>query len=139
MAKARAAKTTKHTSMSKDPGKLVFRILQIYFIVSLILVGLDKFFYLMNNWSIYLSPFMLKMMNCQDRPFMGVIGLIEIVLGIGLAIWPRIFSYIICFYFIALLINLLINGCYIDIMIRDIGLLLAAFCMGKLSMQYAKR
>jgi hypothetical protein len=139
MAKAKAAKATKHAKTPKDPGRLVFRILQIYFVVALILVGLDKFFYLLNNWSIYLSPFFLKMSNCHDRSFMGVIGLIEIIVGIGLAIWPRIFSYIVCIFLIGVIINLLMTGCYYDIAVRDIGLLLAAFCLGKLSMRHAKR
>jgi hypothetical protein len=123
----------------KDPGKLVFRILQVYFVIALILVGLDKFFYTMNNWSIYLSPMILKMCNCQDRPFMGVIGLIEIIAGIGVAFLPRIFGYIISLFLLGIIINLLMAGQYFDIVVRDIGLLLAAFSLAKLSAKYSGR
>jgi uncharacterized membrane protein YphA (DoxX/SURF4 family) len=137
MAKAKAAKSAKTGKTTKDPGKFVFRLLQVYFAVALILVGLDKFFYMLNNWSIYLSPFVLKMCNCQDRPLMGVVGLIEIIVGIGVAIWPRVFSYLVCLFLILVIINLVMAGYYYDIVVHDVGLLVAAFSLAKLSAKYS--
>lgn len=134
----RRARARKSKTLIKDPNKLAFRLLQYFFVVALILVGLDKFFYILNNWSIYLSDFLLRMVHCQDRTFMAVIGLAEIIVGIGMAIWPRIFGYIAGIYLLEVIVNLLMNGHYYDIIVRDIGLLIAAVAVSLLSPKYAK-
>lgn len=130
---AKAAKTV------KDPGKQVFHLLRFYFIVAPILVGLDKFFYELCNWSVYINPFMLRVISCQDRLLMGIVGLIEIIVGIGVAFKPKLFSYIICLWLIVIIINLLMTGQYFDVALRDLGLLFAAFSLAKLSSKYAGR
>ncbi len=122
-----------------DPGRQVFHILKFYFVFAPILAGLDKFFYELTNWSDYLSPFMMQIINNNDRPFMGVVGLIEIIVGIGVAIWPRVFGYILFFWLLLIIVNLLMLGQYFDIALRDLGLALAALCMAKLSMRYVGR
>lgn len=136
---AKAAKKTTAANAGNDPGRLVFRMFKIYFTIALIVVGLDKFFYMLTNWSQYLSPFLLRMCNCQDRPLMGVIGLIEIIAGIGVAFKPKLFGYIISVFLIGIILNLLMTGQYLDIAARDIGLLLAAFSLAKLSDKYSRK
>lgn len=134
---AKAAKKTTTAKAGNDPGRLVFKIFKIYFIIALIVVGLDKFFYMLTNWSQYLSPFVLRMCSCYDRPFMQVIGAIEIIAGIGVAFKPKLFGYIISLFLLGIIINLLMTGQYFDIAVRDIGLLLAAFSLAKLSPKYS--
>lgn len=128
---AKAARTT------HDPGRQVYWILKVYFIIALILIGLDKFFYELCNWSTYISPFIMQMVSCQDRPLMGIVGLLEIIIGIGLIFWPRVFSYVVCAWLFLVIINCLMAGRYLDTALRDVGLLLAAFCLALLSAKYA--
>lgn len=120
-----------------DSGYQAFRILQIAFVIAPIVAGLDKFFYLLTNWSNYISPVALQMINYQDRGFMMAVGVIEILAGIGVLWKPRIFAYIISVWLLGIIINLFLTGQYFDVALRDIGLMLGAFALGKLSQKYA--
>ncbi len=122
---------------SGDPGYQAYRILQFVFVVAPILAGLDKFFYLMTNWSVYLSPFVMRIINGHHRGFMAIVGVVEIIAGIGVALKPKIFSYIVTLWLLFIILNLLMKGQYYDIALRDFGLMLAAFSLAKLSRKYA--
>ncbi len=122
---------------SEDPGYQAFRILQVAFILAPLLAGLDKFFYLLTDWSQYLSPLALQILNYHDRGFMMFTGVVEIIAGIGVFFKPKIFSYIICLWLLGIIINLCLTGHYFDIALRDLGLLLGALSLGRLSAKYA--
>ena len=123
---------------SKDQGYQAFRILQITFIIAPILAGLDKFFYLLTNWSQYIAPYALNILHHHDRGFMMLAGVIEIIAGIGVIFKPRIFSYVISIWLLGIILNLLMTGHYFDIALRDLGLFLAAISLGRISEKYAK-
>jgi uncharacterized membrane protein HdeD (DUF308 family) len=125
------------SKFSQDPAYQAFRILQVTFIVAPIAAGIDKFFYTLTNWSNYLAPFVLKMINYHDTGFMMVVGAIEIIAGIGVLFKPRIFSYIISLWLLGIIFNLLLTGHYFDVALRDVGLMLAAISLGRLSSKYA--
>jgi hypothetical protein len=122
---------------SGEPGYQAYRILQFVFVVAPILAGLDKFFYFMTNWSVYLSPFVMRIINGHHRGFMAIVGVVEIIAGIGVALKPKIFSYIVTLWLLLIILNLLMKGQYYDIALRDFGLMLAAFSLAKLSRKYA--
>jgi hypothetical protein len=122
-----------------DPCYQAYRVLQFVFVVAPILAGIDKFCYLLTNWSVYISPYVMNLIGGHHRAFMGVIGVIEIIVGIGVAVRPRIFSYIVAIWLLLIIINLLGSGRYFDIALRDFGLMLAAFSLGRLSSKYGKR
>lgn len=63
----------------QDPGYQAFRILQVTFIIAPLFAGLDKFFYLLTDWSQYLSPFVLSFLDGHDRGFMKLVGVIEVI------------------------------------------------------------
>lgn len=121
----------------RDQGYRAFRILQWAFIIAPIIAGLDKFFNVLTSWSMYLSSFVMQIINYHDREFMMIAGVIEIIAGIGVALKPKIFSYIVFLWLLFIIINLLIKGMYFDIALRDFGLLLGALALGKLSQKYA--
>lgn len=125
------------SKFSGDSNYQAFRILQFVFVVAPILAGLDKFFYLLTNWSLYISPFVMRIINGHHRGFMALAGIIEIIVGILVAYKPKIFSYIVALWLLLIIINLLIIGRYFDIALRDFGLMLSAFALGKLSKKYA--
>ena len=118
-----------------DYSYQAFRILQVAFIIAPILAGLDKFVYLLTNWIHYLSPMALQALQGNERFFMMAVGVIEIIAGIGVIFKPRIFSYIIALWLLCIIINLLAGGFY-DIALRDVGLLLGALALGRLSHQF---
>ncbi len=125
------------SKFSGDCGYQAFRILQVTFVIAPILAGLDKFFYLLTNWSQYISPFALRVIHYHDHGFMMFAGVIEIIAGIGIIFKPRIFAYIVAVWLLGIIINLLMTGHYFDIALRDVGLLLAAVSLGTLSKKYA--
>jgi hypothetical protein len=124
------------SQFQKDPSYQAFRILQVAFVVAPLLAGLDKFLYLLTNWSMYISPFVLKMVGYHDRTFMILVGIVEMIAGLGVIFKPKIFAYIIALWLLGIVINLLMTGQYFDIALRDIGLLLGALALGRLSQQY---
>ena len=69
---------------------------------------------------------------------MLIVGVIEIVAGIGVALKPRIFAYIVAAWLVLIIINLLLIPGYFDVALRDFGLLLAALALGRLSQQFAR-
>ncbi len=127
--------------MSRHQGDFAYqayRLLQIAFIVAPILAGLDKFFYLLADWSAYIAPLGMQMINGHDRGFMMFVGDVEIVAGIGMIFKPKIFSVIVAIWLALIIINLLLTGKFFDIILRDVGLLLSVIALSRLSQQYSK-
>jgi hypothetical protein len=117
-----------------SPSYQAFQILRFAFTVAPILAGLDKFFYFLTNWDQYLSaPF-----NVFGTPHatMMIVGIVEIIAGLLVWVKPRIFSYVVALWLLLIIINLLMLGSYYDIALRDLGLLLGALALGRLSELY---
>jgi hypothetical protein len=100
---------------------------------------LDKFFHLMVNWDQYLPEVVARVSPIQPHVLMLLVGVIEIVAGIGVALKPRIFAYIVAAWLALIIINLLLIPGYFDVALRDLGLLLAALALARLSQQFAGR
>jgi hypothetical protein len=60
------------------------------------------------------------------------------VAGIGVALKPRIFGYIVAAWLAVIIINLLLIPGYFDIPLRDLGLLLGALALARLSEQFSR-
>ncbi len=124
------------SKFSGDRGYQAYRFLQVAFVIVPIIAGFDKFFYVLDNWSIYLSPMAMQMIGGHDRGFMAFVGVIEIIAGIGVMFKPKIFAYIVAVWLLAIILNLFATGHYFDIALRDFGLMLGAFALGRLAPQY---
>ncbi|PYJ53811.1 MAG: hypothetical protein DME82_13085 [Verrucomicrobia bacterium] len=126
-------------SIDNSPGAVnrnaeqAFQILRIGFTVAPILAGLDKFFDVLVDWDKYLSPTADNVLGGHGHQFMMLVGVIEIVAGIGVFIKPRIFAYIVAVWLLLIIINLLTIPGYYDIALRDLGLALGALALGRLS------
>ena len=70
---------------------------------------------------------------------MLIVGVIEIVAGIGVALRPRIFAYVVAAWLAVIIINLLLIPGYFDVALRDFGLLLGALALGQLSQHFARK
>ena len=125
--------------VATSPAYQAYRILHLGFVVAPILAGLDKFFHLLVNWDQYLPGVVANNSPIPPHTLMLVVGVIEIVAGIGVALKPRIFAYVVAAWLAVIIINLLLIPGYFDIALRDFGLLLAALALGALSQQFARR
>jgi hypothetical protein len=137
-----ASRANMTATVSRDtvaPSHRAFRILQIGFTVAPIVMGLDKFFHLLTDWDKYLSPLVNQLVGGNGHAFMLAVGVIEVVAGIGVALKPRIFSYVVAFWLWGIIVNLLLIPGYFDVALRDFGLSLGALALGQLSREHAGR
>lgn len=121
------------------PSYQAYRILHLGFTLAPILAGVDKFFNLLVDWDKYLPKMVNNLVGGQGHTLMLVVGVIEVAAGIGVALKPRVFSYVVAAWLGAIIINLLLIPGYFDVALRDFGLLLAALALGRLSAEYANR
>ena len=121
-----------------SPAHQAFWILRVGFIAAPILAGLDKFFHVLVNWDKYLPPVVNNLVGGHGHTLMLVVGVIEMVAGLGVLLKPRIFAYVVAAWLGAIIVNLLLIPGYFDVALRDFGLLLGALALGRLSEVYAK-
>jgi len=134
-----APSSTAAENAGSSPAYQAYRILHFGFVVAPIVAGLDKFFHLLVNWDQYLPGVVANISPIPPHTLMLIVGVIEIVAGIGVAIKPRIFAYVVAAWLAVIMINLLLIPGYFDIALRDFGLLLAALALGALSQQFARK
>ena len=113
-----------------------YQILRFAFTVAPIVAGLDKFLHLLVNWDQYLPPFVNRMVGGHGHELMLVAGVIEIVAGIGVAVKPKVFAYVVTAWLILIIANLLMIPGYFDVALRDLGLALGALALARLSQEY---
>ncbi len=127
--------STVRTDAHNTAAHQAYRILHVGFIIAPVVAGLDKFFGLLTDWEQYLAPFIADVVGAGT--FMAIVGVIEIVAGIGVAVKPRIFAYVVSAWLVGIIINLLLIPGFYDIALRDVGLALGALALGRLSETYA--
>lgn len=117
-------------------ARQAFLILRFAFTVAPIIAGADKFFHLLVNWDQYLPGITNRLVGGYGHELMLVVGVIEIVAGIGVALKPKIFAYVVAAWLLLIILNLLAIPGYYDIALRDLGLLLGALALGRLSQSF---
>src|SRR5829696_7181848 len=120
-----------------NPAVQAYQILRLGFTVAPILAGLDKFLHLMVNWDQYLPATVNNILGGRGHEFMYVVGVIEIVAGIGVFLKPKIFAYVVGAWLVLIIANLLMIPGYYDVALRDLGLALGALALGRLSETYS--
>jgi uncharacterized membrane protein YphA (DoxX/SURF4 family) len=139
---ASALPTSTHASSEvlrrarSDPAYAAFLLLRIGFTVLPIVFGLDKFANVLTKWEVYLAPWIVDLSPISAHQVMLVVGVIEIVAGIAVAIKPRYAAYIVAAWLAGIIVNLLSYPGFYDIALRDFGLLLAALTLGRLAFAY---
>lgn len=118
------------------PAEQAFWILRIGFTAAPILFGLDKFAHVLVNWDRYLAPQIARALPGNAHQIMFVVGVIEVVAGIVVAVRPRFGGYLVAAWLAGVIVNLLVLGGYYDIALRDFGLLLGALTLARLSVVY---
>lgn len=110
-----------------------FRILRLGFTVAPIVAGLDKFLHLLTNWDKYLPLVVSNTLGIQPHTFMSIVGVIEIIAGVVVAVKPRFGGYLVAAWLFGIIVDLIVLGGYLDVALRDFGLLLAALALARLA------
>lgn len=99
-----------------------------------ILAGIDKYFNILTDWTMYLSPLATKVVPVSASTFMHIVGVVEIVAGIiVLSRWTRIGSYVVMGWLLAIAINLLTMRMFYDLAVRDVEIAIGAFTLAQLT------
>jgi len=122
--------------LKSDPGYQAFWLLRIGFTVLPILFGLDKFSNTLVDWEIYLAPWINDIVPGNASDAMHIVGVIEIVAGVAVALKPRYAAYIVAAWLGGIVVNLLTLSGYYDVALRDFGLFAAALTLGRLASKY---
>ncbi|WAH96482.1 hypothetical protein [Arthrobacter sp. MMS18-M83] len=119
--------------MSMDPQRQAFLLLRTVFTVAPIIFGLDKFTNLLTHWTTYLAPVATTVVPIPAQTFMYIVGVVEIVAGIAVAVRPRFGSLLVAVWLLGIIVNLLVLGNFFDVALRDFGLLVAALALNRLA------
>lgn len=135
-ASAGLARSSSAERLKDDPAYQAFWLLRIGFTVAPILFGVDKFANVMVNWESYLAPWIRELSPLSATHTMYVVGVVEIVAGIAVAIKPRYAAYVVAAWLGGIIVDLLTYSGFYDIALRDFGLLLAALTLARLASKY---
>jgi uncharacterized membrane protein YphA (DoxX/SURF4 family) len=122
--------------LRRDPAYQAFLLLRIAFTVAPIVFGLDKFFDVLVDWEVYLAPWINDIVPGSASTAMHLVGVVEIVAGIAVALKPRYGAYIVAAWLGGIIVNLLTYSGYYDIALRDFGLMLGALTLARLASVY---
>src|SRR4029453_7592060 len=115
-----------------DPAYQAFAPLRLGFTVAPILFGLDKFLNWLVDWRIYLAPELNDIIPGNAPQAMLIVGAIEIVAGLVVALRPKFGGYLVAAWLAGIIVNLLLQADFYDIALRDFGLLLGAIALARL-------
>ena len=117
-----------------DEVKTAWWALRVGLGVGPLVAGADKFFNLLADWSMYLSPLVEQVVPVSAETLMRVFGVVEIAVGLViLAGFTRLGGYVAMGWLLAIAANLVTTGMFYDLAVRDVEIALAAFTLARLS------
>jgi hypothetical protein len=139
MSRLSGAATADRTGLWRRTDYQAYQILHLGFTAAPILMGLDKFLGLLASWDQYLAPLVPRVTGIPAHTFMMIVGGIEVLVGIGVALKPRIFAPVVAAWLMGIILNLLLIPAYFDVALRDFGLALGALALSRLAIPYDAR
>ena len=122
--------------LAADPAYQAFWLMRVAFTVAPIVFGIDKFANVLVNWEKYLAPWIRELSPLGATHTMYVVGVIEILAGVLVALKPRYAAYVVAAWLAGIIINLLTYSGFYDVALRDFGLLLGALTLARLGSIY---
>jgi uncharacterized membrane protein YphA (DoxX/SURF4 family) len=99
-----------------------------------IVAGLDKFTNLLADWEGYISPLARAVLPVSGATFMHLAGIVEIVVGAGILLgWARVFGWVAMGWLLAIALNLVSTGRFLDVAARDVVMAAGAFALARLA------
>ena len=131
---------------SATASERAYLLLRTVFTVAPILFGLDKFFNILTDWTGYLVPWIDDLVPGNASDAMHVVGVIEIVAGILVALAPRWGGYVVALWLVGIIVDLVTFSAFYDgaptfydIALRDFGLFVAALALAQLAEGHHRR
>lgn len=103
------------------------------FVIVPIVAGLDKYFNILVQWDTYLAPSTLEMLPFSGETFMKIVGIIEIIAGIIVALKTQIGAYIVSIWLLLIALSLIFTWWHPDVAVRDIVMAISAYVLARLS------
>jgi hypothetical protein len=110
----------------------IWNLLHYTFGIVPIIAGFDKFTNLLTDWSQYLHPALANLFG-SPHAFMVVVGIIEIIAGIIVLARPGIGAYIVMIWLICIALQLIFQGRFLDVAVRDLVMSAGAYSLGQLT------
>ena len=85
-----------------------------------------------------MPPIVNNLTGGYGHQLMLTVGVIEVVAGISVFFKPRIFAYVVAAWMLVIILNLLAVPGYFDVALRDVGLMLGALALGRLSHNFVR-
>ena len=122
------------TKLREDAVTQAFTMLRLGFFVLPVLMGIDKFAEVaMDNWPAYLASEFNDILPGNAQDAMYTVGVVEIIAGFVVLVVPRFGALLVDGWLAGIIVSLLLVGGYGDIVLRDVGLLLAALTLFRLA------
>lgn len=115
------------------PQRQAFMLLRTVFTVAPVVFGLDKFTNLLVDWTVYLAPVVTAIVPLPAQTIMYGVGVVEILAGLAVALRPRFGSLLVAVWLLGIIVNLIMLGSYLDVALRDVGLLVGTQALNRLS------
>jgi len=119
-----------------NPEYQAYQLLHWGFVIAPALAGIDKFFHYLCDWDQYLAPAIERVLPFSARTFMMIVGVVELLAAILVTVKPRIGAYVVATWLVGIIGNLLLARGYYDIALRDVGLVIGALALARLSVVY---
>jgi uncharacterized membrane protein YphA (DoxX/SURF4 family) len=120
--------------MEDRNGLSAYRALRLAYGLIPVAAGLDKFTNLLVDWEKYLSPLALRLLPVSPAAFMGAVGIVEIAVGGAiLAGFARVAGFVAAGWLLAIALNLVASGAYLDVAAREVGIAVGAYALGRLA------
>jgi uncharacterized membrane protein YphA (DoxX/SURF4 family) len=120
----------------RDPAYSAYLALRTVFTIAPIVMGLDKFFNLLthpHHWSMYLAGWIDGLVPGTADQCMYLVGIIEIVAGVLVAVVPRLGAWVVAAWLIGIIIDLVTGPGFYDVALRDFGLFVGAVALARLA------
>jgi uncharacterized membrane protein HdeD (DUF308 family) len=82
----------------------------------------------------YLNPLVVRILPITAEGFMHIVGIIEIIAGIIVFAKTKIGSAIVSIWLVLIALNLIMQGTFFDIAVRDLVMAISAFGLMRLTL-----
>jgi hypothetical protein len=99
-----------------------------------LLAGADKFFNILTDWSMYLSPAAAALMSIEPATFMQTVGAIEMAVGVAILTFAtRVGAWIAMAWLIGIAVTSRAQACFFELAVRDLEMAVAAYVLTRLT------
>ena len=126
-----AAPTDVALRTATGPERQAFLLLRVLFTAAPIAFGVDKFVGVLADWDRYLAPWIDGLVPGDAHTAMLLVGATEIIAGLLVAVRPRIGGLVVAAWLAGIIGSLLLLPAYLDVALRDVGLLIAAVALSR--------